>query len=137
MVVLRGDLLCAQGRVEEWCRASQDRDWTRVPGSVTALLYARDAPFARPRCIVLFVYGISIAHRRHCYRERVSVMEYERQKRADDDEMISDQELWSVIRYLDPETEGRAGDFAVILITLLVIASMVCFVWFLFHLRGL
>jgi len=58
------------------------------------------------------------------------------QKRADDDEMISDQELWSVIRYLDPELDRRANDFAVI-IAILAIVSIVCVVYLSLHFRGL
>lgn len=63
-------------------------------------------------------------------------MEHSQQKRADDDEMIPDQELWSVIRYLDPELDRRASDFDVI-ITLLVAVSIVCVVCVLLHFRGL
>ena len=59
------------------------------------------------------------------------------QKEANDSEIISDREVWSAIRYLDPESDGVASDLAVIVISLLVIAALVCAVWLLFRLCGL
>ena len=63
-------------------------------------------------------------------------MEHNQRKRTDDDEMIPDQELWSVIRYLDPELDRRESDFDV-LITLLVIVSIGCIIYVVLHFRGL
>ena len=64
------------------------------------------------------------------------MLEPSQQKRADNDEMIPDQELWSVIRYLDPELDRRASDFAAI-IALLAAVSIVSAVYVLLYLRGL
>jgi len=66
-----------------------------------------------------------------------SIMEKDLQNVAHEGEMISDREIRSVICYLDPESTGCASDFAIIVISLLVIAALVCAVWFLFRLCGL
>ena len=138
MVVLRGDLFVRPGRVEEWCRASQDLDWTRVQGSAMVLLHARDAPFSPSRAMRdVVVCGNWIASCRQLYRATASIMEKDRQNVAHEGEMISDREIRSVICYLDPESAGVASDLAVIVISLLVIAALVCAVWFLFRLCGL
>ena len=72
-----------------------------------------------------------------CIGTTASIMEKDRQKVAHDGEMISDREIRSVICYLDPESTGRASDFAIIVISLLAIAALVCAVWLLFRLCGL
>jgi hypothetical protein len=64
-------------------------------------------------------------------------VKHDQQKREHDLEMISDQDLWSVIRYLDPESDACLGDLAVIVISLTVFASIVGAVWLIVHLRGL
>ena len=50
-----------------------------------------------------------------------------KQKEADDSEIISDWEVWSAIRYLDPESESdrRQSDIAVA-ITVVAIVCMYC-----------
>jgi hypothetical protein len=60
------------------------------------------------------------------------------QEEANDSEIISDREVWSAIRYLDPESESDCGqrDIAAA-IALMAIVSMVCMVIALLHLRGL
>jgi len=49
------------------------------------------------------------------------------QKEANDSEIISDREVWSAIRYLDPESEsaGRKSDIAAV-IAVLAIVFMYC-----------
>jgi len=49
------------------------------------------------------------------------------QKEANDSEIISDREVWSAIRYLDPESESdrRKSDIAVA-IAVLAIVCMYC-----------
>ena len=46
------------------------------------------------------------------------------QKEANDNEIISDREVWSVIRYLDPESESdrRESDIA----TVIAVFAIVC-----------
>jgi hypothetical protein len=60
------------------------------------------------------------------------------QKEANDSEIISDREVWSAIRYLDPESESdrRQGDIAAA-IALMAIVCIVGMVIALLHLRGL
>ena len=58
------------------------------------------------------------------------------QNKQNDEETISDQEIWSTIRYLDPDTKIKASNIAVTS-TLLAIFSLVCIVCVLLHLRGL
>ena len=36
-----------------------------------------------------------------------------RQKKNYDEENVSDQEIWSTIRYLDPDTNAKASNLAV------------------------
>ncbi len=60
------------------------------------------------------------------------------QKEANDSEIISDREVWSAIRYLDPESESerRQGDIAAAIV-LMAIVCIVCMVIALLNLRGL
>ncbi len=58
------------------------------------------------------------------------------QKEANDSEIISDREIWSAIRYLDPESNLRECDIAAIIAVVAVIC-IVCMVVLLFHFRGL
>lgn len=64
-------------------------------------------------------------------------MKLNQQKRKDDDEMISDQEIWAAIRDLDPDLDRSASDVAVIIAVVAVISIIVGFVYVLFHLGGL
>jgi len=83
------------------------------------------------------VFGNWIAGCRQLYRARPGIMEKYQQKEIHDGEMMSDREIRSVIYYLDPESTGCASDFAIIVISLLAIAALVCAVWLLFRLCGL
>ena len=69
---------------------------------------------------------------------RSKVPQGNEQKEANDSEIISDREVWSAIRYLDPESESdrRQGDIAAA-IALLALVCIVCVVIVLLHLRGL
>jgi hypothetical protein len=58
------------------------------------------------------------------------------QKKKNDEETVSDQEIWSTIRYLDRDTKTKASNIAVA-ITSLAIFSIVCIVCVLLLLRGL
>ena len=58
------------------------------------------------------------------------------QKEANDSEIISDREIWSAIRYLDPQSNLRACDIAAI-VTVVALIFIVCTVVMLFHFRGL
>ena len=60
------------------------------------------------------------------------------QREANDSEIISDREVWSAIRYLDPESESerRQGDIAAAIV-LMAIVCIVCMVIALLNLRGL
>ncbi len=49
------------------------------------------------------------------------------QKEANDREIISDGEVWSAIRYLDPESDHRECDIAAA-IAVLAIVAIVCMV---------
>ncbi len=49
------------------------------------------------------------------------------QKEAIDTEIISDREVWSAIRYLDPESDHRECDIAAA-IAVLAIVAIVCMV---------
>jgi hypothetical protein len=61
--------------------------------------------------------------------------DYER-KETTDSEIISDREIWSAIRYLDPESDHTASNIAAT-IAALSIVCIVCVVIVLLHLRGL
>ena len=58
------------------------------------------------------------------------------QKEANDSEIISDREIWSAIRYLDPESNLRECDIAAIIAVVAVIC-IVCTVVMLFQFRGM
>jgi len=58
------------------------------------------------------------------------------QKEANDSEIISDREVCSAIRYLDPESDHRECDIAATVAVVAVIC-IVCMVVVLFHFRGL
>jgi hypothetical protein len=58
------------------------------------------------------------------------------QKEANDSEIISDREVWSAIRYLDPESDYTDCNVAAT-IAVLSIVCIVCVVIALLHLRGL
>ena len=58
------------------------------------------------------------------------------QKEANDSEIIPDREIWSAIRYLDPESDRRECDIAAA-IAVLAVVCIVCMVFVLFQLRGL
>ena len=61
-----------------------------------------------------------------------------KQKEANDSEIISDREVWPAIRYLDPESESdcRQRDIAAG-VALMAIVCIVSMVIALLHLRGL
>ena len=46
------------------------------------------------------------------------------QKEANDSEIISDREIWSAIRYLDPESDHRECDIAATVAIVAVICSL-------------
>jgi hypothetical protein len=48
-----------------------------------------------------------------------------KQKEGNDSEIISDREIWSAIRYLDPESDHRQSDIAAA-IAVLALACIVC-----------
>ena len=54
------------------------------------------------------------------------------QKEANDSEIISEREVWSAIRYLDPESNHRESDIAAA-IAMLAIVSIVCLVMVFLH----
>ena len=54
------------------------------------------------------------------------------QKEANDSEIISEREVWSAIRYLDPESNHRESDIAAA-IAVLAIVSIVCLVMVFLH----
>jgi hypothetical protein len=56
------------------------------------------------------------------------------QKKKNDEETVSDQEIWSPIRYLDPDTKTKATNIAV---TITLSAIFSCIVCVLLHLRRL
>ena len=57
------------------------------------------------------------------------------QKEANDSEIISDREIWSAIRYLDPESDHRECDIAAT-VAIVAVICIVCMVVVLFHFRG-
>ena len=61
---------------------------------------------------------------------------HNQQKEASDSEIISDREIWSAIRYLDPESDHRECDIAAA-VAVVALICMVCMVVVLFHFRGL
>jgi len=58
------------------------------------------------------------------------------QKEANDSEIISDREIWSAIRYLDPESDHRECDIAAT-VAIVAVICIVCMVVMLFHFPGL
>ena len=54
------------------------------------------------------------------------------QKEANDSEIISDGEVWSAIRYLDPELDHRDND-VMVAIVVLAIASVLSMIMFIVH----
>ena len=67
---------------------------------------------------------------------RSKMARHNEQKEANDSEINSDREIWSAIRYLDPESNLRACDIAAVIAVVAVIC-IVCMVVVLFHFRGL
>ena len=58
------------------------------------------------------------------------------QKKRNGEETVSDDEIWTAIRYLDPETTETEHNLAVT-ITQSAIFSICLACWVVFHLRGL
>ena len=58
------------------------------------------------------------------------------QKEENDREISSDREIWSVIRYLDPESDHRECDIAAA-VAIAGVICIVCMVVVLLHFRGL
>ena len=58
------------------------------------------------------------------------------QKGIQDAESISDEEVWLIIRYLDPDVRRNIGD-ATPFVALVVVILTICVVWYSLHLRGL
>ena len=58
------------------------------------------------------------------------------QKEANESEITSDREIWSAIRYLDPESDHRECDIAAT-VAIVAVICIVCMVVVLFHFRGL
>jgi hypothetical protein len=67
---------------------------------------------------------------------RLNVPRDNQQKEAHDHEIISDREVWSAIRYLDPQSDHRESDIAAA-IALLAVVFIVCLVCALLNSRGL
>jgi hypothetical protein len=58
------------------------------------------------------------------------------QKEANESEGISDREIWSAIRHLDPESAHRECDIAAT-VAIVAVICIICMVVVLFHFRGL
>jgi len=58
-----------------------------------------------------------------------------RQKKNNDEETVSNHEIWSTLRYLDPDAHTKASNIAVV-VTLIAIFS-ICLVCIVLRLRGL
>ena len=58
-----------------------------------------------------------------------------RQQNNNDEENVSEQEIWSTIRYLDPDTKAKANNIRAT-VTLIAIFS-ICLACILLHLCGL
>ena len=67
---------------------------------------------------------------------KIQVPRNNQQKETIDLGVISDREVWIVIRYLDPELDRRGCDTAAA-IACLAVVCIVCIVWVLLHVRGL
>jgi hypothetical protein len=62
----------------------------------------------------------------------VKMARHNEQKEANDSEIISDGEIWSAIRYLDPELDHRDNDVTVAIVVL-AIASVLSMIILLVH----
>jgi hypothetical protein len=58
-----------------------------------------------------------------------------RQKKNNDEETVSDQEIWSTIRYLDPDTKTKTNNIAVIVILTAIFS--ICLACIVLLLRGM
>ncbi len=58
------------------------------------------------------------------------------QREANESEIISDREIWSAIRYLDPESDHSECDIAAT-VAIVAVICIVCMIVVLFHFRGL
>jgi hypothetical protein len=58
-----------------------------------------------------------------------------RQKKNNDEETVSDHEIWSTLRYRDPDAQTKASNIEVV-VTLIAIFS-ICLVCIVLRLRGL
>jgi hypothetical protein len=63
---------------------------------------------------------------------RSKMARHNEQKEANDSEIISDGEVWSAIRYLDPESDHRDNDVTVAIVVL-AIASVLSMIMLLVH----
>jgi hypothetical protein len=66
-------------------------------------------------------------------RWRLNVPRNNQQKEANDSGIISDREVWSAIRYLDPESNHRKNDIA----AAITVLAVVCMVVVMLYLHGL
>lgn len=57
------------------------------------------------------------------------------QKKNNDEENVSEQEIWSTIRYLDPDTNAKASNIAVT--AALIAIFSICLACIVLHLCGL
>ena len=55
-------------------------------------------------------------------------------KNTADEELITGEELWEQIRYLDPDVNRNGGNF-ICIVALLLIASLICAVGLYLHVR--
>jgi hypothetical protein len=53
--------------------------------------------------------------------------------KADDNETYSDHEIWSAIRYLDPDVELRNSDVTVGVVRIIVLLLIFVFIYLLYH----
>ena len=67
--------------------------------------------------------------------ERFEMAKNTEQKKRNGEDTVSDDQIWTAIRYLDPETKETRHNIAVT-ITLIAIFS-ICLACIVFHLRGL
>jgi len=64
------------------------------------------------------------------------MLRHSEQKETNDSEIISDRDIWSAIRYLDPESDHRECDIAAA-VALVAVICIVCMVVVFCHFRGL
>jgi hypothetical protein len=100
-------------------------------------MHAMRRSLVRAHCRTLSISASRLLDTGVCIGTLASIMEKYQQKAIHDGEMMSDREIRSAICYLDPESTGCVSDFAIIAISLLAIAALVCAVWLLFRLCGL